>query len=767
MAATSIQVPYPVFYDRDGQPLDNGNIYIGVANLDPVANPVQVYYDEALTIPAIQPLKTSGGYIYRNGTPTQLYVNGVNFSILVNDDKNLLVYSFPDGTGVQSYTGAQEVDYDPPFVGALTSGYTVEDKLSQTISVKDFGAVGDGVANDTAAILAALAALTNGGALYFPSGTYKFLRGTGVLIADTITADNVLIYGDGASSIISGYNAAGNIPNDVGNQFYNVFQATSRSNITIKDMGFEGYTTPVSMFSCTNVVVDNIFDNAQLTNAGGYMRDKSVFVYQCVDVRVVNSRFENAFFGVYVSGDVTTKSNRVVVSACSFEHTTAAGSYTASFPVGVYWYYSEDCIVDGCTFKNIYSSVDNGTTGTGMGFGIYEGDGASGSGIISNNVFRFDAKGSKNTTGIYLNEMQQCVVSGNTFYVTAGGRMLSGILIDSKNQDSKVTVSGNTFDNKSTALFSVAVRMSDGVSAGGSTRSPKITINGNTFNGFSNAIRQEFLGNSKLIISGNTISDTVDASIQLTGSSTVPLKHPSIVGNTITNSAKNAILFSQYVVSASIIGNTLLDGNTSNQVGDLGAAVLFVSYSAGSFIANNVIGNTAYGGGKFTIGVQNVDNANNRIFKDITVGNTFVGLTNNNQFGRFWSSSPTNQIFDVNKSDFFQNVQLVAAGNPGWFCTQTLTPTLTANASSASTTVTVNSTANILAGDIVLLCKDANPYDGDYASNTQWHADTVASVTNATDFVLTTGIPVGDGTYVAGTAFIKLARFKAAAAIAA
>lgn len=185
MAATSIQVPYPVFYDRDGQPLDNGNIYIGIANLDPVTNPLQVYYDDALTIPASQPLKTSGGYIYRNGTPSQLYVNATNFSILVNDEKNLLVYSFPDGTGIQSYTGAQEVEYDPPFAGALTTGYTVADKLEQYVSVKDFGAIGDGVADDTAAFAAAFAASQ---CVYVPEGVY---------VASIDLPDGAELYGAG------------------------------------------------------------------------------------------------------------------------------------------------------------------------------------------------------------------------------------------------------------------------------------------------------------------------------------------------------------------------------------------------------------------------------------------------------------------------------------------------------------------------------------------------------------------------------------------
>ena len=192
MAALSIQVPYPVFYDRDGQPLDNGNIYIGVANLDPVTNPLQVYYDDALTITASQPLITSGGYVYRNGTPTQLYVNASDFSITVNDSKNLFVYSFPEATGIG--VGAASVEYDPPFAGALTSGYTVQDKLSQTISVKDFGAVGNGVADDTAEIQAALTAGA-GRSVYFPGGTY--------LISATLTVPaDTMVTGDGYGSVV-------------------------------------------------------------------------------------------------------------------------------------------------------------------------------------------------------------------------------------------------------------------------------------------------------------------------------------------------------------------------------------------------------------------------------------------------------------------------------------------------------------------------------------------------------------------------------------
>lgn len=190
MSALSVQVPYPVFYDRDGQPLDNGNIYIGVANLDPITNPIPVYYDDALTIAASQPLKTSNGYVYRNGTPAQLYVNAVNFSITVNDSKNLLVYSFPEGTGISP--NASLIEYDPPFIGGVPT--TVEAKLAQYVSVIDFGAVGDGVADDTDALQAALDAAA-GGEVFVPEGVY--------LITDTLKIDsNTRLYGVGESSRI-------------------------------------------------------------------------------------------------------------------------------------------------------------------------------------------------------------------------------------------------------------------------------------------------------------------------------------------------------------------------------------------------------------------------------------------------------------------------------------------------------------------------------------------------------------------------------------
>lgn len=153
MPALSINVPFPVFQDRDGQPLDNGYVYIGTPYLDPQTNPVQVYFDDALTITAAQPLRTINGYVSNAGTPAQLYVNGVNFSIKVLDSKANLVYSFQDGSGISP--NAAGVQYDPAGAGAVST--TVQAKLRETVSVKDFGAVGDGVNDDTTAVANAIA----------------------------------------------------------------------------------------------------------------------------------------------------------------------------------------------------------------------------------------------------------------------------------------------------------------------------------------------------------------------------------------------------------------------------------------------------------------------------------------------------------------------------------------------------------------------------------------------------------------------------------
>ncbi len=73
----------------------------------------------------------------------------------------------------------------------------VREKLADALSVKDFGAVGDGIVDDTLAIQAALTSAT---AVYVPPGTYR--------ITNTLTVGyGQTLYGAGQSSVIAGASA--------------------------------------------------------------------------------------------------------------------------------------------------------------------------------------------------------------------------------------------------------------------------------------------------------------------------------------------------------------------------------------------------------------------------------------------------------------------------------------------------------------------------------------------------------------------------------
>lgn len=210
MSALSIQPTYPIFTDIDGQPLEDGYIWIGVANLAPIVNPITIYWDAALTIPAAQPVRTRGGYPINSGTPARLYVNS-DYSIQVQNRNGSVVYSAPTATerynGVVVNINAEDVIYDPPFSNATQTN--VEAKLSETVSVKDFGAVGDKTADDTNAIQNAINSLgTNGGTVYFPPGQY--------LVTSTITvAAPIRLVGAGRGQILG--------PNDLTSAIYKGF----------------------------------------------------------------------------------------------------------------------------------------------------------------------------------------------------------------------------------------------------------------------------------------------------------------------------------------------------------------------------------------------------------------------------------------------------------------------------------------------------------------------------------------------------------------
>jgi hypothetical protein len=145
---------------------------------------------------------------------------------------------------------------------------TVQAKLRETVSVKDFGAVGDGVTNDTAAFQAAI----DSGAkeVVIPSGTYAL--GSYINVS---SVDGLTIRGVGSPVL---FEPSGKTTSSALNVSF--FKFTSCSNVTIAGLKIDGnrsaYATVNTYFAnadnfrvlwivgCTNVVVqDCIFENWQ------------------------------------------------------------------------------------------------------------------------------------------------------------------------------------------------------------------------------------------------------------------------------------------------------------------------------------------------------------------------------------------------------------------------------------------------------------------------------------------------------------------------
>jgi hypothetical protein len=96
MTFYSVSKPYELFYDNSGDPLENGYIYIGEVNQNPITNPITVYWDVNGLYPAAQPIRTLAGYPSRNGSPGKLFVNlntDNDYSILIQNKNQELIFS--------------------------------------------------------------------------------------------------------------------------------------------------------------------------------------------------------------------------------------------------------------------------------------------------------------------------------------------------------------------------------------------------------------------------------------------------------------------------------------------------------------------------------------------------------------------------------------------------------------------------------------------------------------------------------------------------
>jgi hypothetical protein len=518
MTALSIQPPFPLLTDIDGQPLEDGYIWIGVANLPPIGNPIAVYWDAALTQPAGLPVRTRGGYPVNAGTPARLYVNS-DYSIQVQNKNGSVVYSAPQATERLS---ADLVTFIQSGSGAVVR--TAQSKMRDVVSVLDFGAVGDGVADDTVAIQAAIDYTYTkpnnvngkqlGGIVFLPKGRYLIKTSLVLPVGITIQGEpsglasvSLSLNSSGSQIVVSATLANGSPWNNSA-----AFTIASGGPITIRDIAING-TQTVTTSRCvylgdgtTNVgITQGHFENVRFVGFTNVFYGTKMFDCSFYDCGFEsNTNCFNFFGGTFAQAD-TLK----FVSCIFFEGTSS------------YFQISGGAVLEGVVMSACIFQQNPAVVITNNVFNIYDATledvSIVGCCILGQSGDTF-VKTLSATSGI-----QRLIFSGNTFTETdvlnAGFQTPVNLMYD-------IVVSNNTLNNSSiTADYEVKNLVVNGNVFRGSSvvslsQCNSLSINGNDFSNASTvppiALTDIF---TTVSISNNLFSSSV-TSIPINASST-------------------------------------------------------------------------------------------------------------------------------------------------------------------------------------------------------------------------------------------------------
>ena len=351
-----------------------------------------------------------------------------------------------------------------------TAGDVAIRKDSNVINVKtDFGAVGNGTANDTAAINAAIAALTPGATLYFPPGRYMTDGG------HVITQPSVLIRG--SSGRAQTFNTSGQLFLRNG---ANADMLTIAANqVTVRDLSLHGnynnqtgtsrgLVTP-STASSNYLLLDAVWVSS--FNGDGFSFDSSGGT---LSMTVVNceSRFNQGYGMKFLAGSTDS-----MVSSCYIDQNVLSGVHISAGDISLtschIWgngtgasgdrdgitcqsaagvriincYIETQANAAGIRFKtgtnkgHIVSDCDIWNNGT---QGIYAFSATNC--IFSNNVVRAngDLGGSGvNAAGIVLDACTSISIIGNTMFNAAGGGQTYGFY-ENGSSNVEIRFIGNT-----------------------------------------------------------------------------------------------------------------------------------------------------------------------------------------------------------------------------------------------------------------------------------------------------------------------------------
>jgi hypothetical protein len=265
--------------------------------------------------------------------------NGSSYKFVIYTSTNVLIGSYDNISNPVFASDASLVTYTAPYTGAVAT--TVQAKLGQIVSVKDFGAVGNGTTDDTAAIQAAVNALSasgKGGTVLLPAGTYKITSNISITwpnSTDQNAPARITVKGEGADlSYIYDYRSntaaatGGAITMDFSSGYDNKFLTMYFGEFSlIKKINATTYTAGTySIGTGTGLYMNTVPGIGALNDIRIIGYNTGVYMVDCLGITINNFNVQLADIG-FLAGIVSVTEP----TALTFNNCTVAGVKTLGY----------------------------------------------------------------------------------------------------------------------------------------------------------------------------------------------------------------------------------------------------------------------------------------------------------------------------------------------------------------------------------------------------------------------------------------------------